>query len=59
VYRRSGISRAIVPARNIPDLSEVPLAVRSALQVVPVRHFEEVLEAAFDPPILLLPMARL
>ncbi|KAF5833405.1 Lon protease C-terminal proteolytic domain-containing protein [Dunaliella salina] len=58
--RRAGLSRAIVPARNMPEIvAEVSPAVRAALQIVPVQRLEEALEAAFDPPLYLLPRPRL
>jgi len=58
--RRAGLSRAIVPARNMPEIiAEVSPAVRASLQIVPVQRLEEALEAAFDPPFYLLPRPRM
>lgn len=43
---RSGITTAIIPAENVPDMDEVDEVVKSAITVVPVSHFEQVLETA-------------
>lgn len=54
--RRAGLARAIVPARNMPEImAGVSPAVRAALHIIPVHRLEEALEAAFDPPLRLLP----
>ena len=49
------------PLQLLPPLpqAEVPADVRAALQVVPCERLEEVLLAAFDPPIVVPPAARL
>lgn len=58
--RRAGLSRTIVPARNLPEImADVSPSVRAALQILPVQRLEEALEAAFDPPMHLLPRPRL
>lgn len=58
--RRAGLNRAIVPARNLPEImADVSPSVRAALQILPVQRLEEALEAAFDPPMHLLPRPRL
>ncbi len=43
---RNGISRAIIPKDNVKDLRDVPGPVRKALEIIPVKHMDEVLEHA-------------
>jgi ATP-dependent Lon protease len=43
---RAGISTVILPERNAADLEEIPPEARRRLRFVPVRHMDEVLEAA-------------
>lgn len=59
--RAAGITRVIVPARNMPDvLSEAGAALKDGrLQVIPAARVDQVLAAAFDPPYVLLPTPRL
>ena len=55
-----GIKQVIIPARNMAEVqAEVPASVRTGLKVVPVTRLQEVLAAAFDPPLLLLPHPKL
>src|SRR5438132_14073727 len=44
--RRHGIREFILPARNEPDLAELPPEVRNGMRFVPVRTLEEVLRVA-------------
>ncbi|MDS1271940.1 endopeptidase La [Lipingzhangella sp. LS1_29] len=46
---RAGISTVLIPARNEPDLDDVPEDVRSQLTVHPVSDVREVLELALEP----------
>jgi ATP-dependent Lon protease len=46
---RAGIKVVLIPARNEPDLDEVPEKVRSALDIHPVSDVREVLELALEP----------
>jgi ATP-dependent Lon protease len=50
--RRHGIKEFILPARNEPDLAELPAEVRSDMRFVPVNTLEEVLKVALprSPP---------
>mmetsp|Transcript_6093 Transcript_6093/g.13222 ORF Transcript_6093/g.13222 Transcript_6093/m.13222 type:complete len:1166 (+) Transcript_6093:153-3650(+) len=58
--RHAGLSRVIVPARNMRDVEvDVTPAVRSHLQIIPAERLEDVLREAFDPPFLMLPMPKL
>ena len=43
---RMGLRRVIIPARNRPDLDEVPAYVLDALEVIPVEHMDRVLKEA-------------
>src|SRR5207245_652125 len=44
--RRHGIREFILPARNEPDLAELPPEVRNGMRFVPVRTLEDVLRVA-------------
>jgi ATP-dependent Lon protease len=43
---RSGIKTVLIPAENAKDLVDVPEAVKSAMEIVPVSTVDEVLERA-------------
>jgi ATP-dependent Lon protease len=45
---RAGISRVILPARNMQDLVEIPRELKRRLTFIPVSHMDEVLEAALE-----------
>jgi ATP-dependent Lon protease len=49
--RRHGITTFILPARNEPDLAELPPEVRAAMTFVPVKTLEEVLKVALPVPV--------
>ena len=44
--RRHGIKTFILPARNEPDLAELPPEVKDGMRFVPVRTLEEALKVA-------------
>jgi ATP-dependent Lon protease len=46
---RAGITTVLIPARNEPDLDDVPEAVRDALTIHPVSDVREVLSLALEP----------
>ena len=46
---RAGITTVLIPARNEPDLDDVPATVRAALTVHPVSDVREVLARALEP----------
>jgi len=46
---RAGITTVLIPARNEPDLDDVPEKVRSALEIHLVSDVREVLETALEP----------
>ncbi len=46
---RAGITRVILPARNLQDLRDIPREVKRRVSFVPVSHMDEVLEAALVP----------
>jgi ATP-dependent Lon protease len=46
---RAGITTVLIPARNEPDLDDVPTEVREALTIHPVSDVREVLEIALEP----------
>lgn len=58
--QRAGLRQAIVPARSMSQIqADVPATVLAKLQVLPVQSIEQALVHAFDPPLHLLPKARL
>jgi ATP-dependent Lon protease len=46
---RAGITTVLIPARNEPDLDDVPQSVREQLTVHPVSDVREVLAIALEP----------
>jgi ATP-dependent Lon protease len=62
---RGGIKSVLIPQENVKDLAEIPEEVKNAIDVVPVRWFDEVLERALerkpeplaDAPVAPLPAA--
>jgi ATP-dependent Lon protease len=46
---RAGITEVIIPARNEPDLDDLPSSVREALTIHPVADVRSVLELALEP----------
>jgi ATP-dependent Lon protease len=49
---RAGITTVLIPARNEPDLDDVPAAVRDVMTVHPVTDVREVLALALEPAAL-------
>ena len=47
---RHGIKTFILPARNEPDLAELPPEVKNGMRFVPVRTLDEVLQVALPAP---------
>jgi ATP-dependent Lon protease len=45
---RGGIKTVILPADNEKDLAEIPAKIRKNLEIVFVRHMDEVIDAAID-----------
>jgi len=54
---RAGITTAIIPFANAPELSEIPAHVTSKMEVRPVRTMEEVLAIALAGPRTVIPAA--
>ncbi|QNN65768.1 endopeptidase La [Sphingomonas rhizophila] len=48
---RGGIKTVLIPAENEKDLAEIPESVKSALEIVPVAHVDEVLSRAMTQAI--------
>jgi len=46
--RRAGLGRVLIPAENVKNLEEVPAQILEHLEVIPVAHMDEVLEAALS-----------
>ena len=53
--RRHGIKEFILPARNEPDLAELPPEVRRDMRFVPVTTLEEALKVALPRPVTATP----
>jgi ATP-dependent Lon protease len=49
---RGGIKTVMIPEDNIKDLEEMPEEVTTALEIIPVKHVDEVLKIALVNPIL-------
>jgi ATP-dependent Lon protease len=47
--RRGGITKVLIPAENKKHLSEMSPELIRALEVVPVKNMDQVLEAALTP----------
>ncbi len=48
---RAGITEVIIPARNEPDLDDLPAEIRDALTIHPVADVADVLEFALEPAV--------
>jgi ATP-dependent Lon protease len=53
---RAGIREVLVPARNEPDLEEIPSDVRGELRVHLVKRIDEVLSLVLEPPSSIPPL---
>ncbi len=45
---RGGIKTVLIPEQNVKDLAEIPTNVKSALEIVPVRWIDKVLDIALE-----------
>lgn len=45
---RGGIRTALIPEENVKDLAEIPDNIKNALEIVPVKWFDQVLERALE-----------
>ncbi len=43
---RGGIKTVLIPEENVKDLAEIPAKVKDGLEIVPVRHVDQVLDRA-------------
>ncbi|MEA3041186.1 MAG: ATP-dependent Lon protease [Sphingomonadales bacterium] len=48
---RGGITKVLIPADNEKDLADIPAPIREALEIVPVKHVDEVLAHALATPV--------
>jgi ATP-dependent Lon protease len=48
---RGGIQTVLIPAENEKDLVEIPDTIKDGLEIVPVRHMDEVLARALAAPV--------
>jgi len=52
---RGGITRALIPQENVKDLTEIPDNVKNALEIIPVKWIDQVLEHALERVPVALP----
>ena len=45
---RGGIKKVLIPDQNVRDLAEIPQNVKSALEIVPVKWIDQVLDLALS-----------
>ena len=45
---RGGIARALIPEENVKDLVEIPDNIKNAIEIIPVRWIDQVLELALE-----------
>jgi ATP-dependent Lon protease len=48
---RGGIAKVLIPSENEKDLAEIPANIREGLEIVPVKHVDEVLSHALTTPV--------
>ncbi|TFI58148.1 endopeptidase La [Sphingomonas parva] len=48
---RGGIKKVLIPAENEKDLAEIPDSIKTALEIVPVAHVDQVLALALAAPV--------
>jgi ATP-dependent Lon protease len=48
---RGGIKTVLIPEENQKDLAEIPANIREGLEIVPVKHVDEVLHLALTEPL--------
>lgn len=48
--KRAGIKNVIIPARNEPDLEDVPEAIKQQMNFYPIKRIDEALALAFEKP---------
>ncbi len=48
---RGGIKTVLIPEENQKDLAEIPANIREGLEIVPVKHVDEVLRLALTEPL--------
>lgn len=45
---RGGIAKALIPEENVKDLAEIPENIKNAIEIIPVRWFDKVLEHTLE-----------
>ena len=45
---RGGITKALIPEENVKDLAEIPANIKNAIEIIPVRWIDKVLEYALE-----------
>ncbi|HLW04908.1 MAG TPA: S16 family serine protease, partial [Azoarcus sp.] len=45
---RGGIATALIPEENVKDLAEIPETIKNAIEIIPVRWFDKVLEHTLE-----------
>jgi ATP-dependent Lon protease len=52
---RGGIKKVLIPDQNVRDLTEIPANVKNALEIIPVKWIDQVLEHALSKSPMPLP----
>ena len=47
---RAGITRIVLPRKNLQDLRDIPKDLKRRIEFIPVEHMDEVLDAALERP---------
>jgi ATP-dependent Lon protease len=47
---RAGITRMVLPQKNLQDLRDIPKDLKKRIEFIPVEHMDQVLDAALDRP---------
>lgn len=45
---RAGMKTVLIPEKNIKDLEEIPNEIKDSLEIIPVRHVDQVLDIALE-----------
>ncbi|MBI9047191.1 MAG: endopeptidase La [Anaerolineaceae bacterium] len=47
---RAGLKKVLIPSKNTKDLIDIPRLVKDEMDIIPVKHMDEVLNLALHPP---------
>lgn len=52
---RGGVARALIPEENVKDLAEIPDNIKNAIEIIPVKWIDQVLDLALERKPVALP----